>query len=381
MALAVVLLAGAGVMIRSFLNAHNADMGVHLENLLGASISLSEDHYAKPEQKISYFDRAQARVAGLPGVEAAAVAESLPSWGSAKRSFELAGAPSVDERQRARLSALSISPTYIRTIGARVLAGRDLSDADTASAPAVVLVNELFAKRNWPGQDPVGKRLRFFNDAKPGDWMTVVGVVSNIVQDDRTRQRVDPVVYQSYRQNPGGGMVLIARTRVPSAGLVSAFRRELQSIDPDLPVYGPWVVVDRMESWWDSRFYGMLFLIFAGIALLLASVGLYTVIAHSVRQRTQEIGIRTALGATARDILKLVLREGMLPLGFGLAIGLTASLFVNRVLQSMLIQVSPTDPASLLIASSVLMIAALLGCLLPARRAMSVNPAIALKYE
>jgi putative ABC transport system permease protein len=381
MALAVVLLAGAGVMIRSFLKAHNADMGVHIENLLGASLSPSQGRYEEPEQRIAYFDRAQARLAGLPGVEAVALAESLPSWGSDKRPFELAGAPPTDDRRRPELSVLKISPNYLRTIGAQLLVGRDFSDADTASSPAVVLVNELFARRSWPGQNALGQRLRLFTGAQPGDWMTVVGVTSNIVQNDQTRQRVDPVVYQSYRQNPPGSMVLMARTRFPPASLISAFRRELQTLDPDLPIFGPWVVADRLESWWDSRFYGMLFLIFAGIALLLASVGLYTVIAHSVRQRTQEIGIRTALGATARDIFSLVLREGMLPLAVGLAVGLTGSFFVNRVLESMLIQVSPTDPASLLGASLVLVTAALLGCLFPAARAMRVDPAIALKYD
>lgn len=211
--------------------------------------------------------------------------------------------------------------------------------------------------------------------------MTVVGVVSNIIQNDQTRQRFDPLVYQPYQQNPPRSMGLIVKTHAPSASFVGAFRRELQAIDPDVPILGPYIVADRLESWWDSRFYGMLFLIFAGIALLLASVGLYSVIAHSVRQRTQEIGIRTALGATGFDIVTLVLREGLLSLAIGLAAGLTASFFVNRLLQSILIQVSPTDPASLLIASLVLTIAALLGCLLPARRAMRTDPAIALRYE
>src|SRR6185295_13177767 len=150
MALAVVLLAGAGVMIRSFLKAHNADMGVHVEKLVGASIDLSGDHYRTPEQRISYFDRAQAHVTGVPGVEAVALAERLPSSGSTKRSFELAGGPALDERTRPELSTLRIGPRYIRTVGAQLLAGRDFSDADTASAPAVVLVNELFASRNWP---------------------------------------------------------------------------------------------------------------------------------------------------------------------------------------------------------------------------------------
>jgi putative ABC transport system permease protein len=161
----------------------------------------------------------------------------------------------------------------------------------------------------------------------------------------------------------------------------NAFRQEVQALDPNLPLYGPMAISDRMEGFWDSRFYGSMFLIFAAIALLLASIGLYTVIAHSVTQRTQEIGVRIAIGATTRDILNLVFRQGMIPLGIGLAIGLTASLAVNQLLKSMLVQVSPADPVTLVVASSVLILAALLGCLIPARRAIRVDPVDALRHE
>jgi ABC-type antimicrobial peptide transport system permease subunit len=259
--------------------------------------------------------------------------------------------------------------------------GREFNDADVASAGPVAIVNELFASRYWQGEDPVGKRLRFFEGNLPGPWVTVVGVVSNIIQNDLNRQRFDPVVYVPYRQRPGGGAWILVRTGKSSGGLTNAFRREVRALDPDLPLYGPMSIADRMERFWDSRFYGSLFLIFAAIALLLASIGLYTVVANSVGQRTQEIGVRLAVGAEARDILALVCREGLPPVGLGLTIGLAASVAVNRILASALVQVSPADPLSLVAASVALVVAAMLGCLIPARRAILVDPIVALRHE
>jgi len=245
----------------------------------------------------------------------------------------------------------------------------------------VAIVNQLFASTYWPGEDPLGKRFRLFEGDNPELWRTVVGVASNIIQNDQTRQTFDPVVYLPYRQRPEGGAWIFVRTSVPPAGLTNAFRQAVQALDSGLPLYGPMAISERMERFWDSRFYGSLFLIFAAIALLLASIGLYTVIAYSVNQRTQEIGVRMAIGGTPNDILKLVFRQGMLPLAIGLAIGLTASFAVNRLLRSMLVQVSPTDPITLVVASAVLILAGTLGCLIPARRAMQVDPVVALRDE
>ena len=381
MALAVVLLAGAGVMIRSFLKIHSADMGVNTANILGGSVDLPPARYARSEDKISFYDRLTARLQAMPGVESVATADSLPSWGSSKFPFELAGASPADPSRRQRLSALKISPAYFRTLEAKLLAGREFNDADVASGPPVAIVNQLFAAQFWPGEDPLGKRLRLFEGDTPEPWLTVVGVVANIMQNDINRQRFDPLVYLPYRQKPGAGAWVLVRTRNSPGGLANAFRRAVQALDPDLPMYGPMPIAERMERFWDSRFYGALFLIFAAVALLLASIGLYTVVAHAVSQRTQEIGIRMAVGATARDVLRLVFLQGMLPLAIGLTLGLAGSMAVNRVLKSMLVQVSPSDPITLAIASAVLVLSATLGCWIPARRAMRVDPVIALRHE
>lgn len=382
MALAIVLLAGAGVMIRSFLKIHSADMGVRTANVAVVSLSLPAGRYATPQQRISFFDRLTARLAAVPGVESAAMAESLPSWNTRNLPYELADAPaSVQDSRRPKLPAMKISPGYFHTLGATVLAGRDFNDHDVATSVPVALVNHALASKFWPGQDPLGKRLRFFNGDAPKPWLTVVGVVSDIVQNDQTRQRFEPLVYLPYRQDPGAGTWVVMRTAIPPANLTNTVRRETRALDPDLPMYGPFAMTDRLERFWDNRFYGTLFLLFAVIALLLASIGLYTVVAHAVSRRTQEIGIRMAVGATGRDILTLVFRQGMLPLGIGLAIGLAGSLAVNRIVKDALVQVSPDDPVTLAVASAVLIAAAALGCLIPARRALRVDPVVALRNE
>ena len=212
-------------------------------------------------------------------------------------------------------------------------------------------------------------------------------MVSNIVQDDRTGQRFDPVVYRPFQQEPATIMWVLARTRVPPGSLATVFRREIEAIDADLLV-GPGgdamasPLDERLKNnYWSNSVNGILFLMFAAIALLLASVGLYAVVAHSVSQRTQEIGIRTAMGATARDILALVFKQGMLPVGIGLTIGLPAALAVTPLLKSQLVNVSPADPITLLVASGVLVVSATLGCWIPARRAMRVDPVVALRHE
>jgi ABC-type antimicrobial peptide transport system permease subunit len=217
----------------------------------------------------------------------------------------------------------------------------------------------------------------------PQAWLTVVGVVSNVVQNDPTRQEFDPLLYLPYRQKPQPAMWVMTRSLVPPATIVTAVRQELQSIDPNLAIgIGPIPLSTRLAQGSASRaLYGGLFVTFAAIALLLAGFGLYAVIAHSVGERTQEIGVRRAIGATANDILALVFRQGGVAIAIGLAIGLAGSFAVNQLLTAVLVQVSPADPISLGIASMVLVASAALGCWIPARRAAQIDPIIALRRE
>jgi predicted permease len=382
MALAVVLLAGAGVMIRSFLNIYTLDVGVRTANILTMQVALPDARYPAAEARISFFDRLETRLETIPGVESIAIANRLPAARSLKLPYELAGASPSDERRRPTLSAVIIGPAYFRTLGATMRAGREFTDADGMAGAQIAIVNQRFASNHWLGEDPVGRRLRLFDGPTPGAWLTVVGVVPNIIQDGAARQEFDPLVYLPYRQRPVAGAWVLARTRVPAASLRMAFRREVQALDADLPIdnlwtLGEWLGLPYVEQ---GNFTG-LFMLFAAIALLLASIGLYAVIAHAVSQRTHEIGVRIAIGADARDIVALVLVQGMRPLGIGLAIGLTASFAVMPILKSQLVRVSPTDPISLVVATAVLVASATLGCLIPAHRAMRVDPVVALRHE
>ena len=378
-ALAVVLLAGAGVTIRSFLNVYNADIGVRKADLLTMSVNLPQTRYPTAESRIAFYDRVKASLEAIPEVESVAFANRVPAGGSSSFQYELAAVES-DEKHSPVVSALIVSPGYFRAMGTAMLSGREFSDFDgTAGIPAAI-VNERFATRYWPGENPLGKHLRLFDGKKPGAWLIVVGVAPNIAQNSALRQ--DPLAYLAYRQNPAGNMEAMARTRVPPGRLVTAFRRAVQQIDSDLPVLGPRTLDERLEmNYWSKGLYGVLFLILAAVALLLASVGLYAVTAHSVTGRTQEMGIRMAIGATARDVRRLVVVQGMRPVGIGLVLGLAASRGVNRALKSLLVQVSPDDPTALAVASAILILAALLGCLIPARRAMRVDPVIALRHD
>ncbi len=381
MALAVTLLAGAGVMIRSSLNVFTADVGVDTRNVLRMDLYAPPERFASLEERISFYRDIGARLQALPGVESVGFG-GVPTYSVPRIGYELADAPIVDEHSRPTVAEMVVSTGYFRTLGVRIISGREFNDFDGASNPAVAIVNQQFANRNWPGEVPLGKRLRLFaSREKSPPWATVVGVVSNIVQNDPTRQAFEPLVYLPDGQHGGADQAFI-RTSVAPGSLANAVKRQVYAMAPDLPA-PLWPLAELLDRGLvlQQRNISALFLIFAAIALLLASIGLYTVVAHSVIQRTQEIGIRMAIGGTPRDILKLVLRQGMIPLGIGLAVGLAASLAVNRLLQSMLVQVSPADPITLVVASAVLILSATLGCWIPARRAMRVDPVVALRNE
>jgi hypothetical protein len=255
-----------------------------------------------------------------------------------------------------------------------------------------VIVNERFAELHWPGDTAVGKRLRLRASGEPGgagEWVTVVGVASNIMQADPTRQSYPPLVYLPQRQVPVPYVWVLAKTAQPPSSVVAALRRELQDLDPELFVSEVAPLADVVA--FDAEFMdvahqhlgrnAVLFPILAGCALLLAAVGLYAVIAQSVGRRTREIGVRMAVGATAAHISRWVLRQGLTPVAVGLVVGLAVSLGVNALLRSQLIGVEPYDPLTMAAASAVLVIVGVLACRVPARRAMSVDPAVALRRE
>lgn len=400
-AVTIVLLAGAGVMVRSFLKIYTEDTGINTSNVLVASVvGLPGTRYPDAPSRMAFFDRVTTKLKSIPGLDSVALTDWLPGHGGPVLRYELAGSPAlggsadIDEQRRPTSLVITITPDYFRTVGATVISGRDFNDFDRESSPPVALVNERFARQQWPGANPLGKRLRLldFYGRNAEAWRTVVGVTSNIVQTTGVSDSPGAIMYVPYRQRPPAGMNILALTRVPPGSLATAVRREIQAIDSGLDIgggiptgaiEGPLPLSERFkwDRYWSRAVNAGLFLTFAVIALLLAAIGLYAVIAHSVSRATQEIGIRMALGGTPRDIRLLVLRQGMEPVAMGLGLGLVASLAFNRLLQSELFSVSSTDPTTYAVTSIALIAVALLACLIPAGRAMRVDPAVALRHE
>jgi putative ABC transport system permease protein len=368
-----------------------SDLGVKTTRVLTALVGLPRGRYPTAQAQIAVVQQLGDRLKAVPGIESIALASALPAgaiFHPTKRDYEVAdGRQLTDERLRPAAVAMAISAAYFQTIGATLYRGRAFTNLDGISSLPVAIVNQRFADAAWPGEDPMGKRLRLFRGSTPGSWLTVVGVSSNIVQDDRTGQRIEPVIYQPFDQEPSTVLWVLARTQLPPASLMTSVRRSIEATDADFLV-GPGnsgVVAPLDEilrnNYRANSVNGILFLIFAAIALLLASVGLHAVVAHSVSQRTHEIGIRTAMGGSARDIVALIMREGMLPVGIGLVVGLPAALALTPILKSQLVNVSPADGATLVVASVTLVVSGAIGCWLPSRRAIRVDPMVALRHE
>jgi predicted permease len=382
MTLAVVLLAGAGLMIRSFMNAYRADLGINSTHILTMRLDLPKAGYQRPDQLRAFFDRLKTRLDSTPGVEISTVTTNIPLTGSWSFSCEIEGEPQPDARRRPNVNAILTAPDYFRVMGDQILAGRDFSAADGTPASLTVVVNRQFAQSFWHSENVLGKRLRLYKTDVPEPWLTVVGVVPDISQDNQTRATLSPIIYLPFRFEPSRDPFVAARTSVPPSSLKEVFRREVAAIDDNLPALDLRTMEEQLERHnWPYRVFGSLFAIFAAIALALASVGLYAVMAHSVSQRTQEIGVRIALGARDRNILRLVFSQGMSQLAIGLVLGLAAALAVTKILKSLLVDVSPSDPLTFVSVTLVLSAAAGLGCLIPARRAMRVDPVEALRHD
>jgi putative ABC transport system permease protein len=319
----------------------------------------------------------------IPGVESVTTGLTPAGGRTSSIPYEAFGAAAQGEQRRPTAATLTVGPDYFKTLNARVISGRECSDFDGEKGLPVAIVNERFATRQWPGENPLGRRLRFFRAGSQQPWLTVVGLVSNIVYD-RSRQEVSPVVYFCSGQAPHEDWIL-ARTSIPARLLENTLRREIASLDQDVVIWlGPYDVPELLASsgpYGSVRNEALILLVFACLALALAALGLFTISAYSVSHRIQEFGIRLAVGAAAHDILLLVLKRGMLQAGVGLTIGLAASVALNRVLQSQLVRVSPYDPLALVIACVTLMLAALIGGLIPARRAIRIDPLAALRHE
>jgi putative ABC transport system permease protein len=384
-ALAVILLVGAGLLIRSFLHLMNVDPGFSPQNVLTLNISLPDSRYESARSMIAFEQQALDRLSALPGVRSAGGVFGLPLGnGTIEGDFTVEGQPAPAPGAQPFIAAKKvIGGDYFKAIGIPLLRGRYFEEQDSETAPHVVMVSQSLARHFWPHEEAMGKRLKpgFSNDA----WCTVVGIVGDTKQYSLD-ETPSPSMYLPYAQAPATFLMqditLVLRTGADPRSLVTAARRAVQAVDPDLPVFD----VASMEqlvyrSVSTPRFNTALLGVFAALALVLAAVGIYGVMSYAVVQRTHEIGVRVALGARAGDILRQVVRQGMLPAVVGIAIGTAGAWAVTRFLSSLLFGVRPTDPMTFTLVPLLLATVALVACLIPARRATKVDPVVALRYE
>ncbi len=380
-ALSLVLLVGAGLLTRSFLSLVKTDPGFNPDHVLTMNLVLPSAKYKDKPARAAFYNDLVQRVRVQPGVESAAVVNYLPLGGAnSSDSYLVEGEPEpapgdeVDGRYRVA------TPDYFRTMGISIVRGRGFTDQDKAGAPPVVMVNEAFVRKHWPNADPLGKRIRFYGPLERAPWMEVVGVVADVRHE--LNLPVTPEYYLPHAQDPWNAMVLVAKTSVEPGSLAGALRQQVWAIDKDQPVFDVKTMQEvRSTSVAVYSFSSVMLGIFAFVALLLASIGIYGVMAFAVTQRTQEIGIRIALGARSVDVLKLVVKHGMKLALLGMAIGLAGSWAVTRFIEKLLVGVKATDLLTFSVVSVCLLIAAFVACYLPARRATKVDPLVALRYE
>ena len=382
MALSLLLLVGAGLLIKSFVLLRDVHPGFDAKNVLTMRISLPGARYPEPKQSEQFYRELTERVKALPGVEAAGATVSLPLGGSnfsVGRSFIREGRPLVPAESK-DTGYFVATPDYFKTMRIPVKAGRAFTEQDRADAPPVVVVNESLARRDFPGEDPIGKRITVWRDEKFA--REIIGIVGD-VKSSRLDAETDSQIYVPYAQDAGwGGLSLAVRTTVEPETLTAAVRGAVLSIDKNQPVHDIKTMDDVVAaSVANNRLVVLLFGLFALLALLLATVGIYGVMSYSVAQRTHEIGIRMALGAQQADVLRLILKQGLMLTLAGVGLGLAGSFALSRLLESLLYGVSATDPITFGGLSLLLMAVALLACYIPTRRAMKVDPMVALRNE
>ncbi|HSE98190.1 MAG TPA: ABC transporter permease [Blastocatellia bacterium] len=379
-ALSLVLVTGAGLMIKSFLRLQQVETGFDPENVLTMRLSLTGPRYQDNKTVQDFYTQLEDRIRRLPGVVAVGSAVRLPLQGYRwTGDFTIEGRSPEDYGKEVRHK--EISPGYFEAVGVPVLRGRNFTESDNTQSPNVIIINDALARKYFQDEDPVGRRLMHNKPSIPGPWYTIIGVVGDERQEGMSRE-VMPLIYQSNLQSPVNEMSLAIRTAVDPQSLIGAVRNEIRAMDKDLPPYEVETLKDILyKSVSKERFSTFLMASFAGIALLLAAVGIYGVMSYSVTQRTHEMGIRLALGARPTDVVRLVVTRGLALTLAGIGMGLAASYVLTRLMSSLLYSVSATDPVTFVAVSALLSLVALLACYIPARRAAKVDPMVALRYE
>jgi putative ABC transport system permease protein len=368
--------------MRTVLRLQNVDTGFNAHNILAMNIGLPAIKYPKPEDRISFFKQVTERIAAVPGVKAAGTTSVLPL----SDNFDGRGLL-VEDYPKPRGEEISVdlyitTPGYLKAMEIPLLTGRTITEQDLTDSPNAVLINKTMAAQLWPNQSPIGKRVRFPSDEKKADpWRTIVGIVNDVSQY-AVDKKAPMQMYVPLAQFPTSFNSIVVKTEGDPMSMIGAVRREILAVDKDQAVFNL-TTLDQLhgESILLRRFFMVLLLVFAVVALVLAAVGIYGVMSYVASQRTHEIGIRMALGAQAKDVLKLIIGNGMFLALIGVAMGIAGALALTRLLAGLLFGVAATDSLTFISVSVGLVAIALLACYIPARRATKVNPLVALHYE
>ena len=378
-ALTLVLLTGAGVFVHSLVRSFNSNRDVPADQIMTARINFPHDRYKDTESIQRFYDQLLPRIQAIPGVSRVAIASNPPGLGSADSNIEVEHTRLDDPAHRPPISFVVSSPGYLGTVGVPLLLGRDFNASDGSAHHQAAIFTLDAARHFWPGQSAVGKRFRFYDDKNnPQEWITVVGVSANVVQD-LNNNSPRPLFFLTFRQEGWNGMALVVHS---TSNPTAAVRAAVQNLDQDLPLRDVFVLTAAVDhELWYLHLFSKIFMGFAFIALVMACVGIYAVLAQSTSRRTQEIGVRIALGASMGNIMLLVMRSGFWQIGAGLVLGLAAAIPAARVMANLPIGVSPADPNVFFVVAATLTVVGLTACWLPARRAARLDPVTAIRSE
>jgi len=372
---------------------YSVNLGFSTDGLMAMQLPLPESKYADPDARRALVNQLELRLASVPGIEGFAVTTGVPPRDGGERLIEIDGTTQRPEERPRFVSTVTVSPHFFDVIRVPILRGRGFQDTDGSPGAETVVINERLASQFFAGEDPIGRRLRFVQrtgspappdpPAPPAQvWRTIVGIIPTIGQASPQDAYLNAVVYTPYHQESPGQVSLLIRSSLTPASIMTAVGREVQAIDRDQPLVAVRTLEQLLaEDRWLHRTFGSLFAIFAVIALVLSALGLYAVVAYSVTERTQEIGVRMAVGAQRHQVSWLILRCGLLQLTIGLPLGLAGALGLGVALQRMLIEVTPGDPTTMAAVTILLTVVSLAACVFPARRATRIDPMVALRTE